>query len=127
VAGARLRTTELPYYLRSRWYPSQYVIRTPNPETDPAGFFAESHGGRFWNVGAATERLVQWKSLSFGGEIEMWRQPSFGTGAGVHTWVTVGGGVLRGLRLYGGYKADGDWPGRPANPGAFLRVGYRFQ
>src|SRR5687767_10275841 len=30
VAGTRFRTGELLYYLRSRWYPSQYVLRTPN-------------------------------------------------------------------------------------------------
>ena len=45
VAGTRFRTGELLYYLRSRWYPSQYVLRTPNPATDPSGFFAESSGG----------------------------------------------------------------------------------
>ena len=250
VAGTPLRTTALLYYLRSRWYPSQYVLRTPNPATDPAEFFAESHGGdvanylgelnrkyygdtgigptgvsptvqieydrlrrhailnlltpgawlalwsagrdvgigsdpkpipafrigdrrvlplinadwmvdggavsveaivsrrandttssrwfsvlmrngngpggHFWNAGGATDRLAQWRSLAIGGEIEMWRQPSFGTGGGVNTWMTVGSGVLRGLRIYGGYKTDGDWPGRPANGGGFFRIGYRF-
>ena len=250
VAGTRFRTAELLYYLRSRWYPSQYVLRTPHPEADPAGFFAESSsgdvanylgelnrkyygetgitptnvsptllieyrrlrrhalinlatpgawlalwsagrdvgigsearpmpafrigdrrflplvnadwmvdggavsieaifsgpanstngprwfsvltrqgngpGGRFWNAGAATERIAQWKSLSLGGEIEMWRQPSFGTGAGVNAHLSVRDGWVKGLQIYGGVKSDGDWPGRPANSGGFFRVGYRF-
>jgi hypothetical protein len=248
VAGTRFRTAELLYYLRSRWYPSQYVLRTPNPAADPAGFFAESNsgdvanylgelhrkyygeagiaptgvsptllneyrrlrrhalinlatpgawlalwsagrdvgigsdprpmpafrigdrrflplvnadwmvdggavsieaifsrringangprwfslltrqgngpGGRFWNVGAATERIAQWKSLSFGGEIEVWQQPSFGTGAGVNAHLSVSGGWMKGLQIYGGAKSDGDWPGRPAKSGGFFRVGY---
>lgn len=251
VAGTRFRTAELLYYLRSRWYPSQYVLRTPNPATDPAGFFAESSGGdvanylgelnrkyygetgiaptgvsatllneyrrlrrhalinlatpgawlalwsagrdvgigseakpvpafrignrrflplvnadwmvdggavsieaifsrrvdeatgsqwfslltrqgngpggRFWNAGAATEQIAQWRSLSLGGEIEFWRQPSFGTGAGVNAHLSVRGGPISGLQVYGGVKSDGDWPGRPANGGGFVRVGYRYR
>lgn len=250
VAGTRFRTGELLYYLRSRWYPSQYVLRTPNPATDPAGFFAESSGGdvanylgelnrkyfgefgitpdgvsatllneyhrlrrhalislatpgawlalfsagrdvgigsdakpvpafrigdrrflplvtadwmvdggalsieaivsgranspngarwfsvitrqgngpggRFWNAGAATEQLAQWRLLSVGGEIELWRQPSFGTGAGLNAHLSVREGWIKGLQVYGGVKSDGDWPGRPANGGGFVRVGYRY-
>jgi hypothetical protein len=250
VAGTPLRTTALLYYLRSRWYASQYVLRTPNPAADPAGFFAESQGGdvasylgelnrkyyghtgirpdgvsptvqveydrlrrhawlnlatpgawlalwsagrdvglgsdpkpipawrigdrrilpvinadwmvdggavsveaivsrrtrdtgrsrwfsvlmrngngpggRFWNAGAAAERIARWRAIDLGGEIEAWDQPSFGAGGGVHTWVTVRSGMLRGLRLHGGYKTAGDWPGRPADDGAFVRLGYRF-
>jgi len=248
VAGTTFRTAEWLYYLRSRWYPSQYVLRTPNPVTDPVGFFGESNGGdvavylgelnrkyygetgisidgvsptvlneyrrlrrhalinlatpgawlalwsagrdvgigseakplpalrigdrrflplvnadwmvdggavsieaifsrpanttsgsrwfsvltrqgngpggRFWNAGAATEQIAQWKSLSLGGEIEMWRQPSFGTGAGVNAHISMRGGWMKGLQIYGGMKSDGDWPGRPANGGGFFRVGY---
>jgi hypothetical protein len=250
VAGTRFRTGELLYYLRSRWYPSQYVLRTPNPETDPAGFFAESGGGdvanylgelnrkyygetgitpagvsptllteyrrlrrhawinlatpgawlalfaagrdvgigseakplpafrigdrrflpllnadwmvdggavsieaifsgragdangarwfsvltrqgngpggRFWNVGGAAEKIVQWKWWSLGGEIEVWKQPSFGAGAGVHAHLSVQTGPIKGLQVYGGAKSEGDWPGRPANGGGFFRVGYRY-
>lgn len=250
VAGTRFRTAELLYYLRSRWYPSQYVSRTPDPAVDPAGFFAESSGGdvanylgelnrkyygetgitptgvsptllteyrrlrrhalinlatpgawlalwsagrdvgigsearpmpafrigdrrflplvgadwmvdggavsieaifsgrgnsadgprwfslltrqgngpggRFWNAGAATERIAQWKSLSLGGEIEMWRPPSFGTGAGVNAHLSVNGGWMKGLQIYGGANAMANWPGRPANGGGFVRVGYRL-
>ncbi|HJU42878.1 MAG TPA: hypothetical protein VJ691_08685 [Vicinamibacterales bacterium] len=249
VAGTRLRTGELLYYLRSRWYPSQYVLRTPNPATDPAGFFAESSGGdvpnylaelnrkyygesgitpagvsptllneyrrlrrhafvnlmtpgawlalwsagrdvgigsdakpmpalrlgdrrflplvnadwmvdggaisieaifsgrvnangsrwfslltrqgngpggRFWNAGAATDQIARWRSLALGGEIELWRQPSFGTGAGVNAHLRVHGGWMNGLQIHGGVKSDGDWPGRPANGGGFLRIGYSY-
>lgn len=248
VAGTRFRTAELLYYLRSRWYPSQYVLRTPNPVSDPVGFFGEADsgdvanylgelnrkyygetgisptgvsptllkeyrrlrrhafislatpgawlalwsagrdvgigsdakpvpafrigdrrflplvnadwmvdggavsieaifsrrsdstkgprwfslltrqgngpGGRFWNAGAATEQIAQWKSLSLGGEIEMWRQPSFGAGAGVNLHLSLRGGWMKGLQIYGGVKGDGDWPGRPANGGGFFRVGF---
>jgi hypothetical protein len=247
VAGTRLRMAELLYYLRSRWYVSQYVLRTPNPATDPAGFFAESSGGdvanylgelnrkyygetgitptgvsptllneyrrlrrhafinlatpgawlalwsagrdvsigsdvrpvpafrigtrrflplvnadwmvdggaisieaifsgsadrarwfsvvtrqgngpggRFWNAGAATDRIAQWPWLSLGGEIEMWSQPSFGAGGGVNAHLVVRAGPIRGLQFFGGAKSDGDWPGRPANGGGFFRVGYRY-
>lgn len=258
VAGTRFRTAELLYYLRSRWYPSQYVLRTPDPAVDPAGFFAESSGGdvanylgelnrkyhgetgiaptgvsltllneyrrlrrhalinlatpgawlalwsagrdaaiggdvkpvpafrigdrrflplvnadwmvdggavsieaifsgrprnknarvlsdvearwfsiltrqgngpggRFWNVGAATDQVARWRALSLGGEVEWWRQPSFGTGAGVNAHLSVHGGWINGLQIYGGFKADGDWPGRPANRGGFVRLGYRYR
>ena len=250
VAGTRFRTGELLYYLRSRWYPSQYVLRTPDPASDPAGFFAESSGGdvanylgelnrkyygetgiapggvsatlmneyrrlrrhalinlatpgawlalwsagrdvgigsdakpvpafrigdrrflpllnadwmvdggaisieaifsrrvdaatgskwfslltrqgngpggRFWNAGAAAEQLAQWRALSLGGEIELWRQPSFGMGGGVNAQLRVRHGRIAGLQIYGGLKSDGDWPGRPANGGGFVRVGYRY-
>ena len=251
VAGTRFRTAELLYYLRSRWYPSQYVLRTPNPATDPAGFFVESSGGdvanylgelnrkyygepgiaptgvsatllneyrrlrrhafinlatpgawlalwsagrdagigsdakpvpafrigdrrflplvnadwmvdggaisieaifsgrinnasdsrwfslltrqgngpggRFWNAGAATEQIAHWRSLSLGGEVEVWRQPSFGAGAGVNAHLSVRGGWIKGLQIYGGVKGDGDWPGRPANGGGFVRIGYSYR
>jgi hypothetical protein len=30
------------------------------------------------------------------------------------------------IRIYGGIKSDGDWPGRPANGGGFFRIGYRY-
>ena len=83
-------------------------------------------GGRFWNAGAATEQIAQWRALSLGGEIELWRQPSFGTGAGVHAHLRVRNGWIKGLQIYGGFKSDGDWPGRPANGGGFVRVGYTY-
>ena len=83
-------------------------------------------GGRFWNAGAATEQLAQWRSLSVGGEIELWRQPSFGAGAGLNAHLSVREGWIKGLQVYGGVKSDGDWPGRPANGGGFVRVGYRY-
>lgn len=45
VAGRSAHPIQLLYFLRSRWYASQYVLRTPDPVRDPAGFFAESQGG----------------------------------------------------------------------------------
>lgn len=249
ASGAWMRTPELLYYVRSRWYASQYVLRTPHPAISPAGFFAESRsgdvavylgelnrkyygdfgigptgvaptvlteyqrlrrnalislaapgawlalwsagrdvaigadaraipslriggrrflpsigsdwmvdggaltleglvsgrertgaerrwftlvsrlgngpGGRFWNAGAASSELMRWRSLSLGGEMEAWRQPSFGAGAGMHARLSVNEGWIKGLVIYAGVKSDGDWPGRPANSGGFFRVGYR--
>lgn len=45
VAGRTARPVQLLYFVRSRWYASQYVLRTPQPVRDPAGFFSESSGG----------------------------------------------------------------------------------
>ena len=45
VAGRSAHPIQLLYFVRSRWYASQYVLRTPHPVRDPAGFFDESHGG----------------------------------------------------------------------------------
>lgn len=250
VAGTSMEPVQLLYFIRSRWYPSQYVLRTPHPARDPAGFFAEASGGdvanylgelnykyygasgitadgvsatllteyerlrrhamvnlagpgawlalwgvasranigevakpiplpriagwrflpvisadwmvdggaisvetmfgrgpnqswgprwfslvgrqghgpggRFWNAGGATERIATWRSLHVAGEVEMWKQPSFGFGAGVNAQVVVSQGLLKGLLVHGGLKSDGDWPGRPANGGGFFRVGYRY-
>lgn len=46
VAGRSMRSFELLYLLRSRLVASDYVLRTtPDPVSDPAGFFAEWDGG----------------------------------------------------------------------------------
>lgn len=45
AAGRSAHPIQLMYFVRSRWYASQYVLRTPHPERDPRGFFDESHGG----------------------------------------------------------------------------------
>jgi hypothetical protein len=250
VAGRSMQPMQLLYFIRSRWYASQYVLRTPSPITDPAGFFDESHGGdvatylgdlnrkyygesgitpqgspetllaeyrrlrrqawlnvldpgpwlslwnvgrhvaigeapsplplariagrrflpivtadwmvdggaisvetvfsrtrgqpsgprwfsfvvregngpggRLWGAGAATEMFATWKYLRMGGEIEAWNQPSYGFGAGAHVRMVVTRGRPRGLLFDVGLKSDGHWPGRPAEPGAFVRIGYRF-
>jgi hypothetical protein len=45
VAGRSAHPIQLLYFVRSRWYASQYVLRTPHPVRDPLGFFGESNGG----------------------------------------------------------------------------------
>lgn len=45
VAGRSAHPIQLLYFVRSRWYASQYVLRTPHPVRDPAGFFGEASGG----------------------------------------------------------------------------------
>ena len=56
----------------------------------------------------------------------MWKQPSFGTGAGVHAQLSVLRGWVKGAQIYAGVKTDGDWPGRPALSGGFVRLGYSY-
>lgn len=45
VAGRSAYPIQMLYFVRSRWYATQYVLRTPHPVRDPAGFFAESING----------------------------------------------------------------------------------
>jgi hypothetical protein len=250
VAGRVAEPVQLLYFVRSRWYASQYVLRTPHPVRDPAGFFSESSGGDvatylgelnreyygdtgiapdgvaetllteyrrlrwqawvnladpgswlalwtlarqsalgadarpiptlewrgrrflpvlsadwmvdggalsveavfaaspsrqngprwislvarhgrgpaggFWNGGAATEMLFTAKALRVGGELEVWDQPSFGSGAGVLARMVMTAGYVKGLLIDVGIKSDGHWPGRPIKAGPFFRVGFRY-
>jgi hypothetical protein len=61
-----------------------------------------------------------------GGEADVWDQPSHGTGASGFVRLTGTRGRLHGLQVDVGAKSGGRWPGRPANAGPFLRIGYRF-
>jgi hypothetical protein len=46
VSGRPMAVWDLLYLIRSRWVASDYVLRTtPDPETDPAGFYGEWSGG----------------------------------------------------------------------------------
>ncbi len=90
--------------------------------------FRSGHGpgGQIWNAGVGAEQAYSWRSVRLGGEVEVWRQPSFGSGGGVKATMTVSSGALAGLQLELGAKAAGDWPGRPAVSGPFVRIGYRL-
>ena len=83
-------------------------------------------GGHLWAAGAATESLIEWRGLKVGGEVEVWNQPSHGTGAGGFARLMGTRGWLRGFQADVGAKGGGHWPGRPADAGPFLRVGYQF-
>jgi hypothetical protein len=96
-----------------RWF--SFVLRQGN-----------GPGGRLWSVGAATEMFAEWRFIRMGGEVEVWNQPSHGTGAGANLRLVVTRGRTKGLLFDAGLKSSGHWPGRAAEPGAFFRIGYRF-
>ena len=83
-------------------------------------------GGRFWHAGGATEMFAAWRGVRMGGELEVWKQPSSGAGAGAKIRATTTRGRVKGLFVDAGVKTAGHWPGRPANAGLFFRVGYTF-
>ena len=82
-------------------------------------------GGHLWSAGAASEMFATWPYIMMGGEGEVWNQPSYGAGAGATLRFVVTQGRLRGVLFDVGLKSAGHWLGRPAEPGAFFRIGYR--
>lgn len=79
--------------------------------------------GSYGAVGAAAERLWSTRRFRIGGELELWDGSDRGFGGGIRARLRATRGRLAGFFLDVGAKSDGHWPGRPAEPGLFLRIG----
>jgi hypothetical protein len=79
--------------------------------------------GPYGAVGAATETLFHTGLLRIGGEVELWNGSDRSFGGGVRVRFRFARGKMAGFFLDVCAKTDGHWPGRPAEPGLFLRLG----
>ena len=82
-------------------------------------------GGAFWAGGAAKEVLHEFPSFHVGGEVEAWTRPGRSPGGGARLRFTSTRGLFQRFFAELGLKSAGHWPGRPAEPGPFVRIGVK--
>jgi hypothetical protein len=121
--------------LSADWMPDggavslETVIGARPEAIDPARWFSvtirhgEGPAGPYGALGAATEKLVTAGPLRIGGEVELWDGSDRGLGGGFRVRLHVTRGTMRQFFFDVGAKTEGHWPGRPAEPGLFFRIG----